>query len=243
MSDIYMMSERCLLGVCDDVRSALGVLQALVGSVSLLDMLYGFAQFIADAHGTGNGEQRYVRPVFVELTHGVDGSPSEPSGSPYDVRVPLEQEVDVVQLLVIENGRHPIMERSRGRDGKVHANSIAFSSVDRLRLVYGANMAGKSTLLQQTGLIVLLAHAGMFVPATFVCLTPIGKVFAHLGARENLVEGRSHFMSESVELAHILSNANPRSLVLLDEVGRATSTQDGVAIAYAVAEELVVSSE
>ena len=100
----------------------------------------------------------------------------------------------------------------------IRANTVELSSADRLRLIYGANMSGKSTLLQQTGLIVVLAHIGMYVPSSFACLTPVDKIFARMGASESLVHNRSHFLSEMFELSHVLNSATPRSLVLCDEV-------------------------
>jgi DNA mismatch repair protein MutS len=116
------------------------------------------------------------------------------------------------------------------------ANNCALSETDRLWLVGGPNMGGKSTFLRQNALIVLLAQAGGFVPASSARIGLVDRLFSRVGAADNLARGRSTFMVEMVETAAILAQSTPRSFVILDEVGRGTSTYDGLALAWAVAE-------
>ena len=139
--------------------------------------------------------------------------------------------------LEIVGGRHPVVEDSLRRDGQPFiANDCRLGDADRLWLVTGPNMGGKSTFLRQNALIVLLAQAGAYVPAQSATLTLVDRLFSRVGASDNLARGRSTFMVEMVETAAILSQATERSFVILDEVGRGTSTYDGLAIAWAVVE-------
>lgn len=139
--------------------------------------------------------------------------------------------------LEITGGRHPVVEAALAAKGeRFVANDCALSSQDRLWLVGGPNMGGKSTFLRQNALIVLLAQAGGFVPAEAAKLGLVDRLFSRVGASDNLARGRSTFMVEMVETAAILSQAGERSFVILDEVGRGTSTYDGLALAWAVAE-------
>jgi len=117
-------------------------------------------------------------------------------------------------------------------------NDIKLDSQRRMLLITGPNMGGKSTFIRQTALITLLAHIGSFVPAQKVVLGPIDAIFTRIGASDDLAGGRSTFMVEMTETANILHNATRNSLVLMDEVGRGTSTFDGLALAWAVAEQL-----
>jgi DNA mismatch repair protein MutS len=141
--------------------------------------------------------------------------------------------------LELEAGRHPVVEAAL-RDGgeRFVANDLAMSSNDRLWLITGPNMGGKSTFLRQTALIAVLAQAGSFVPATRARVGIVDRLFSRVGASDNLARGRSTFMVEMVETAAILAQATPRSLVILDEIGRGTSTYDGLAIAWAVVEAM-----
>ena len=141
--------------------------------------------------------------------------------------------------LEIEGGRHPVVESALGRSGeRFIANDLSLGPADRLWLITGPNMGGKSTFLRQCALIVLLAQAGCFVPATRARIGLVDRLFSRVGAADNLARGRSTFMVEMVETAAILSQAGPRSLVILDEIGRGTSTYDGLAIAWAVVEAM-----
>jgi DNA mismatch repair protein MutS len=140
-------------------------------------------------------------------------------------------------VLAIEGGRHPVVEAALAKAGeRFVANDCQLSESDRLWLVGGPNMGGKSTFLRQNALIVLLAQAGSYVPAQGATVGLVDRLFSRVGASDNLARGRSTFMVEMVETAAILQQAGPRSFVILDEVGRGTSTYDGLALAWAVAE-------
>jgi len=142
-------------------------------------------------------------------------------------------------VLEVEGGRHPVVEAALGRDGTAFvANDCRLAETDRLWLVTGPNMGGKSTFLRQNALIVILAQAGGFVPARSARLGLVDRLFSRVGASDNLARGRSTFMVEMIETAAILAQATPRSFVILDEVGRGTSTYDGLAIAWAVVEAI-----
>ncbi len=139
--------------------------------------------------------------------------------------------------LHIEGGRHPVVESALAKSGdRFIANDCNLAPDKRLWLVSGPNMGGKSTFLRQNALIVLLAQAGSYVPATSARLGLVDRLFSRVGASDNLARGRSTFMVEMVETAAILAQATERSFVILDEVGRGTSTYDGLAIAWAVVE-------
>jgi DNA mismatch repair protein MutS len=139
--------------------------------------------------------------------------------------------------LAIVAGRHPVVERMMPRD-KFIPNDVQLPDDARLVILTGPNMAGKSTILRQVGLIVLLAQVGSFVPAAAATIGVCDRVFTRVGASDNLVRGQSTFMVEMAETSAILHQATRRSLVLLDEIGRGTSTYDGVSIAWAVSEHL-----
>ncbi|HEX8258506.1 MAG TPA: DNA mismatch repair protein MutS [Allosphingosinicella sp.] len=139
----------------------------------------------------------------------------------------------------IEGGRHPVVEEAvRTAGGRFVANDCRLSEGERLWLVTGPNMGGKSTFLRQNALIVLLAQAGSYVPASRATLGLVDRLFSRVGASDNLARGRSTFMVEMVETAAIVAQATERSFVILDEVGRGTSTYDGLAIAWAVVEAI-----
>ena len=139
--------------------------------------------------------------------------------------------------LDISGGRHPVVERMMSRDRFI-PNDVVLSQDARMIILTGPNMAGKSTVLRQVGLVVLMAQAGSYVPATRARLGIVDRLFTRVGASDNLVRGQSTFMVEMAETSAILHQATARSLVLLDEIGRGTSTYDGVSIAWAVSEHL-----
>ncbi len=144
--------------------------------------------------------------------------------------------------IVIKNGRHPIVEVF-SRESFIPNDLLMNNSTDRLLIITGANMSGKSTIMRQIALIQVLAQIGSFVPANSARLPIIDRVWTRVGASDDLASGRSTFMVEMTETATILHNATPRSLILLDEIGRGTSTFDGLSIAWAVAEYLHDSPE
>jgi DNA mismatch repair protein MutS len=139
--------------------------------------------------------------------------------------------------LRISAGRHPVVERMMPRE-KFVPNDVVLTQDARVIVLTGPNMAGKSTILRQVGLIVLMAHIGSFVPASAAEIGIVDRLFTRVGASDNLARGQSTFMVEMAETSAILHTASSRSLVLLDEIGRGTSTYDGVSIAWAVTEHL-----
>jgi DNA mismatch repair protein MutS len=136
----------------------------------------------------------------------------------------------------IERGRHPVVEQVR--EEPFEANDLGLDDSRRMLIVTGPNMGGKSTYMRQNALIVLLAHIGSFVPAASARIGPIDRIFTRIGAGDDLARGQSTFMVEMSETANILHNASARSLVLMDEIGRGTSTYDGLALASACAKWL-----
>ena len=141
--------------------------------------------------------------------------------------------------LDIVAGRHPVVESALALAGeRFVANDLSLGANDRLWLITGPNMGGKSTFLRQAALIAVLAQSGSFVPAASATVGIVDRLFSRVGASDNLARGRSTFMVEMVETAAILAQATPRSLVILDEIGRGTSTYDGLAIAWAVTEAM-----
>ena len=152
-------------------------------------------------------------------------------------------EIDETTALLAEGARHPVVEEGVRRDGNGFTPNDARLDAEgrsgpRLMVVTGPNMAGKSTYLRQIALLAVLAQAGAYVPARKLRLGVVDRVFARVGASDDLARGRSTFMTEMVETAAILNQAGSRALVVLDEIGRGTATFDGLAIAWAVAEHL-----
>ena len=141
-------------------------------------------------------------------------------------------------IIFIKDGRHPVVEQFDLPDGFIPNDSYLDYDAHRLLLLTGPNMAGKSTFLRQTGLIVLMAHMGCFVPASEAKIGVIDRMFTRVGASDNLALGLSTFMVEMLETAKILRGATARSLILLDEIGRGTSTYDGLSLAWAIAEHI-----
>lgn len=139
-------------------------------------------------------------------------------------------------VISISNGRHPVVERSLNSNDFIPNDTYLCSQDNQLIVLTGPNMSGKSTYLKQVALIVLLAQIGSFVPADSATIGIVDRIFTRTGAQEDIAAGQSTFMVEMIEAANILNNATPRSLIILDEIGRGTSTYDGLSIAWAVAE-------
>ena len=139
-------------------------------------------------------------------------------------------------VIDIKGGRHPIVEQSIGRDNFVPNDAYLCNRDNQLIILTGPNMSGKSTYLRQVALIILLAQTGSFVPADSANIGIVDRIFTRIGAQEDLAAGQSTFMVEMTEAANILNNATLRSFIILDEIGRGTSTYDGLSIAWAVAE-------
>ncbi len=151
----------------------------------------------------------------------------------------VKPEINESYELAITNGRHPVIERQLPLGEEYVPNSVLLNNdKQQIIIITGPNMAGKSALLRQTALIVLMAQIGSFVPADKAKIGIIDKIFTRVGASDNLSQGESTFMVEMTETASILNNLSPRSLVLLDEIGRGTSTYDGISIAWAITEYL-----
>jgi len=141
--------------------------------------------------------------------------------------------------LVIKEGRHPVIERKLPTGESYISNDLELNKTDQqIIILTGPNMSGKSALLRQTALITLMAHTGSFVPATEASISLTDKIFTRVGASDNLSGGESTFMVEMNETASIINNITDRSLILLDEIGRGTSTYDGISIAWSIAEHL-----
>ncbi|MGH9259334.1 MAG: DNA mismatch repair protein MutS, partial [Acidimicrobiales bacterium] len=149
----------------------------------------------------------------------------------------VRPEVNEGFTIQLEGSRHPVVEHTMPREAFI-PNDVALDETARVLLITGPNMAGKSTLLRQVGLTVVLAQIGAFVPARRAVIGVVDRLFTRVGASDNLARGQSTFMVEMSETSAILHAASARSLVLLDEIGRGTSTYDGVAIAWAVTEHL-----
>ena len=144
--------------------------------------------------------------------------------------------VDDEDEILIKDGRHPVIEKMIDSGSFVENDTYLNRREDRLSIITGPNMAGKSTYMRQVALITLMAQIGCFVPATSAKIGVVDKIFTRVGASDDLSMGQSTFMVEMAEVSNILKNATKNSLVVLDEIGRGTSTYDGLAIAWAVAE-------
>ncbi len=142
----------------------------------------------------------------------------------------------------IYQGRHPVVEKLLDKENQFVPNDIILNNEHQLLLITGPNMAGKSVIIRQTALIVLLSQIGSFVPATSASISVVDRIFVRSGASDVITSGLSTFMVEMVETAHILHHATHKSLIIMDEIGRGTSTYDGISIAWAVAEYLVTDA-
>ena len=150
----------------------------------------------------------------------------------------VRPQVDDSDVLEIVDGRHPIIEQLPDAEPFVPNSAFLNTTTDQIILITGPNMAGKSTYIRQVATIAVMAHMGSFVPASSMRMGVLDRVFTRIGAGDDLARGRSTFLVEMQETANILNNATPKSLIVLDEIGRGTSTFDGISIAWSVAEYL-----
>ena len=141
-------------------------------------------------------------------------------------------------IIDIKNGRHPVVEKMITNDMFIDNDTYLNNANNRIAIITGPNMAGKSTYMRQTALIVLMAQIGSFVPASSANIGIVDRIFTRVGASDDLASGQSTFMVEMNEVANILRNATSNSLLILDEIGRGTSTFDGLSIAWAVVEHI-----
>lgn len=141
-------------------------------------------------------------------------------------------------IIDIKNGRHPVVEKMITNDMFIENDTYLDQNKNRISIITGPNMAGKSTYMRQTALIVLMAQIGSFVPAQTANIGIVDRIFTRVGASDDLASGQSTFMVEMNEVANILRNATAKSLLILDEIGRGTSTFDGLSIAWAVVEHI-----
>jgi DNA mismatch repair protein MutS len=147
-------------------------------------------------------------------------------------------------ILDIKDGRHPVIEKHLPVDQSYIPNDVLLDpNSQQIIILTGPNMSGKSAVLRQTALITLMAHMGSYVPATAATIPLTDKIFTRVGANDNLSAGESTFMVEMIETASILNNISDRSLILLDEIGRGTSTYDGISIAWSIVEYLNKASQ
>ncbi|MCP4523915.1 MAG: DNA mismatch repair protein MutS [Candidatus Gracilibacteria bacterium] len=146
----------------------------------------------------------------------------------------VKPEMSLTGDIVIEGGRHPVVEKT---EKNFISNDLHFSSKEYIHIITGPNMGGKSTFLRQNALIILMAHIGSFVPATNAKIPIVDRIFSRVGASDNLFLGQSTFMVEMQEVANILHNSTEKSFVIIDEVGRGTSTYDGMSLAWAILKE------
>ena len=150
----------------------------------------------------------------------------------------VRPEVVAEDVLEVQDSRHPVVEHTLRHGERFVPNDIHFEEGERIRLITGPNMSGKSTYLRQVALVVLMAQMGGFVPADEARIGVVDRIFTRIGAQDEIHAGQSTFMVEMVETANILNHATNRSLLILDEIGRGTSTYDGVSIAWSVVEYL-----
>ena len=150
----------------------------------------------------------------------------------------VRPKINTKGIIDIKDGRHPVVEKMITNDMFIPNDTYLDNGKNRISVITGPNMAGKSTYMRQTALIVLMAQIGSFVPASKANIGIVDRIFTRVGASDDLASGQSTFMVEMTEVANILRNATAKSLLILDEIGRGTSTFDGLSIAWAVIEHI-----
>ncbi|HWL92768.1 MAG TPA: DNA mismatch repair protein MutS, partial [Phycisphaerae bacterium] len=211
-------AQQLELDLFDRIRAraaeSLSKLQQIADAVATLDVLAALAELART--------RDYCRPDLV-VPHSRSGQPETRSQKP--------------ETLEIIDGRHPVLDAAH-REVFVPNDCALLPGKDQFLIITGPNMAGKSTYIRQVALLTLLAHTGSYVPAKSMRWSPVDRIFARVGANDELARGLSTFMVEMVETTRILHNATPRSLVILDEIGRGTSTYDGLSLAWAITEHV-----
>ncbi|KAL4430861.1 hypothetical protein ABPG75_006117 [Micractinium tetrahymenae] len=218
-------SRQVLEGVADRIVSTyLPLLHRLVDAVALLDMLHGFALVASGASGGGKGSR---------------GGAAAAAGAAAAGRGYVRPVLTEGGPIALVEARHPVLECLE--QGTYQPNDTFLALNSSLHIITGPNMSGKSTYLRQVALCCVTAQVGAFVPAAFASLPPRDRLLSRLGTGDSLETCSSSFLLEMQEVAYILGSATPQSLVLIDELGRATSTADGVGIAWAVSEALLAA--
>jgi DNA mismatch repair protein MutS len=205
-------------------------IQQTAAALAQLDVLAGFADLAR--------HQNYCRPEIVN--GGMGGAQSVAPDGGVGVRPanPQSKIQNLKSKIEIVDGRHPVLEQLLTEERFVPNDTFLDSDQNQILIITGPNMAGKSTYIRQVALLVLMAHTGSFIPAARASISLVDRIFSRIGATDDLSRGQSTFLVEMNETANILNNATPQSLVILDEIGRGTSTFDGLSIAWAVAEHL-----
>jgi DNA mismatch repair ATPase MutS/hypoxanthine-guanine phosphoribosyltransferase len=207
-------------------------IQQTAAALAQLDVLAGFADLAR--------HQNYCRPEILNGGMGERENGREESDGGIGVPPVLPQSkiLNPKSKIEITDGRHPVLEQLLTEERFVPNDTHLDTDSDQLLIITGPNMAGKSTYIRQVALLVLMAHTGSFIPATRASISLVDRIFSRIGATDDLSRGQSTFLVEMNETANILNNATPQSLVILDEIGRGTSTFDGLSIAWAVAEHI-----
>ncbi len=229
---ILTIEREIFLQLCALAASHAVSIKASAAAIAELDVTLALAETAA--------ENRYVRPTFSAPPVRVGLLPAESELQPRPVRAGISESGSEPGVLRVIAGRHPVIEKLTEKDAqRFIPNDLYFHpETEFIAIITGPNMGGKSTYLRQVALLVILAQMGSFVPADSALLPIVDRVFTRIGAADNLARGRSTFMVEMTETAVILNTATARSLVVLDEIGRGTSTYDGLALAWAVVEHI-----
>ncbi len=226
-TEIETVEKNVFDRIKQNVEDELAYLRHGAQALAYLDGLFGLARAAYD--------NRYVAPVFHDNTREHENARVQ-DNTPYHKNTP--EHTSISRDIIITNGRHPVIE-TKCPDTFV-SNNTHLTQESSLLIITGPNMGGKSTYLRQAALICLMAQCGSFVPADSAQLPILDRIFTRIGSADNLAEGKSTFLVEMEETATICTQATKNSLVILDEVGRGTSTTDGIALAHAIIEYIAI---